>query len=353
MDAALREAVRVAGSMRALARTIGTSHQAIANWDRVPAERVPDVERATGVARHRLRPDLYPEPSGVGGTRTTSSRTIVDDLGEMAADHERRVSAKMAAETQAIFAAANTAWKQEVRSSVEKDPLRRAVQAQAAADTAAAAAAQELRSTEVGHPSEDPLNRVVRRTASRAIHSLLTLDPDILSNHNATLLERRIATFLYEELRQAATMRAHEEARLERARHAEAGRAQESEHQPSNLEAEQVLLGALLADNNVYERVEFLAPEHFADPIHGRIYKAISRRIEAGELADAVTLKAEFEHTGMLEEVGGTAYLARLLSASDGLITGERRVYLTAASERGRAIHNAWLRRQLTKLPGN
>ena len=50
---------------------------------------------------------------------------------------------------------------------------------------------------------------------------------------------------------------------------------------PSNLQAEQALLGALLANNRAYERVsEFLAPEHFADPIHGRIYQAIVRRID-------------------------------------------------------------------------
>ena len=57
------------------------------------------------------------------------------------------------------------------------------------------------------------------------------------------------------------------------------------------------LLGALLANNKAYERVsEFLAPEHFCDPIHGRIFQAISRRVEGGQLADAVTLKGEFEH---------------------------------------------------------
>ena len=76
---------------------------------------------------------------------------------------------------------------------------------------------------------------------------------------------------------------------------------------PSNLQAEQALLGALFANNKAYERVsEFLAPEHFIDPINGRIYQAIARRIEAGQLADPVTLKAEFEHSGILEEVGGT-----------------------------------------------
>jgi replicative DNA helicase len=108
---------------------------------------------------------------------------------------------------------------------------------------------------------------------------------------------------------------------------------------PSNLQAEQALLGALLANNRAYERVsEFLTAVHFADPIHGRIYQAIQRRIESGQLADAVTLKSEFEHSGVLEEVGGTAYLAQLLSSMVGIIN---------AGEYGRAIHDTWLRRQL------
>jgi replicative DNA helicase len=111
---------------------------------------------------------------------------------------------------------------------------------------------------------------------------------------------------------------------------------------PSNDRAEMALLGALLANNRAYERVsEFLAPEHFVDPIHGRIYQAIARRVEAGQLADAITLKAEFEHSGVLDEVGGTAYLAQLLTAMVGIIN---------AGEYGRAIHDAWLRRQLIEI---
>ena len=111
---------------------------------------------------------------------------------------------------------------------------------------------------------------------------------------------------------------------------------------PSNVQAEQALLGALLANNKAYERVsEFLAPEHFADPIHGRIFQAITRRVEAGQLADAVTLKAEFEHSGILEEVGGTPYLAQLLTAMVGIIN---------AGEYGRAVHDTWLRRQLIDI---
>ncbi len=108
---------------------------------------------------------------------------------------------------------------------------------------------------------------------------------------------------------------------------------------PTNMQAEQALLGALLANNKAYERVsEFLAPEHFADPLHGRIYQAIARRCEAGQVADPVTLKAEFEHAGVLDEVGGTAYLGQLLAAMVGIIN---------AGDYGRTIRDAWLRREL------
>ena len=56
---ALRAAVKTAGSMRALAHLIGVTSAAVAQWDRVPAKRVVDVERATSIPREQLRPDLY------------------------------------------------------------------------------------------------------------------------------------------------------------------------------------------------------------------------------------------------------------------------------------------------------
>lgn len=48
------------GSMAELARGLGVSRQALYQWERIPAERVIDVERLTGVRRQELRPDLYP-----------------------------------------------------------------------------------------------------------------------------------------------------------------------------------------------------------------------------------------------------------------------------------------------------
>ncbi|AQS88543.1 replicative DNA helicase [Neoasaia chiangmaiensis NBRC 101099] len=111
---------------------------------------------------------------------------------------------------------------------------------------------------------------------------------------------------------------------------------------PSNVEAEQALLGALLTNNKAYERVsDFLIAEHFADPINGRIFEAIARRIDRGMLADPITMRAEFEHSGLLDEVGGTAYLARLLTAMVGIVN---------AGDYGRAIHDAWVRRQLIDI---
>ncbi|MFT9297621.1 MAG: DnaB-like helicase N-terminal domain-containing protein, partial [Gluconobacter sp.] len=111
---------------------------------------------------------------------------------------------------------------------------------------------------------------------------------------------------------------------------------------PANIAAEQALLGAILTNNKAYERVsDFLEPEHFADSVNGRIYEAVARRIERGQLADPVTMKAEFEHTGVLDAAGGPAYLAKLLTAMVGIVN---------AGDYGRVVHDAWVRRQLIDI---
>jgi DNA-binding transcriptional regulator YdaS (Cro superfamily) len=48
------------GNKSELARRLGVKVQSIQQWKRIPAERVLDVERITGIPRHKLRPDLYP-----------------------------------------------------------------------------------------------------------------------------------------------------------------------------------------------------------------------------------------------------------------------------------------------------
>lgn len=50
------------GSLAAISKTLGVHVASVMRWadGRVPAERVLDVERATGISRHDLRPDIYP-----------------------------------------------------------------------------------------------------------------------------------------------------------------------------------------------------------------------------------------------------------------------------------------------------
>ena len=70
---------------------------------------------------------------------------------------------------------------------------------------------------------------------------------------------------------------------------------------PHNLDAEQAILGALLYDNEVYHRLEVpLRPEHFYDPLHGRIFEVLISLIEKGRLADPVTLHDHFVRDGGL-----------------------------------------------------
>ena len=66
---------------------------------------------------------------------------------------------------------------------------------------------------------------------------------------------------------------------------------------PQNLPAEQNLLGAILLDNSVLERIDDkLQSSHFHDPLHGRIFDTICRLINRGQLANPLTLKTYFSN---------------------------------------------------------
>ena len=112
---------------------------------------------------------------------------------------------------------------------------------------------------------------------------------------------------------------------------------------PHNFEAEQALLGAILVNNAAYQRVaEFLRPEHFADPLHGKLFDSLSRLIERGQVVSAVTLKTYVEQDEAMKAAGGAApYLARLAAAS---------VHVIDAAAFGRTVHDLYLRRQLVDL---
>ena len=111
---------------------------------------------------------------------------------------------------------------------------------------------------------------------------------------------------------------------------------------PTNVAAEQQVIGCLLANNkSVAAIVGILSTEHFADPINGLIFDAIVSRVQAGHLADGVTLMNEFRGAGLLDEVGGTSYLAQLVAA----VVSPR-----MAVEYAMVVRDAWLRRRLIDL---
>lgn len=111
---------------------------------------------------------------------------------------------------------------------------------------------------------------------------------------------------------------------------------------PHNYEIEQALLGALLINNTNYDRVgEFLRSEHFADALHGRIYEAIGRLIQRGQIANVLTLKNQFDRDNALLELGGAQYLTQLTNNTIGIINAE---------DYGRQIHDLFLRRQLIAI---
>ncbi len=86
---------------------------------------------------------------------------------------------------------------------------------------------------------------------------------------------------------------------------------------PNSIEAEQQLLGALLTNNDIYDRVaSIITAAHFYDPVHARIFEVAASRISKNALASPVTLKAFFEEDEGLKELGGTAYLARLAGSA-------------------------------------
>ena len=55
----LAKAIAKVRTITALAEKLGLTAQAVSQWDDVPADRCLDVERATGVTRYELRPDIY------------------------------------------------------------------------------------------------------------------------------------------------------------------------------------------------------------------------------------------------------------------------------------------------------
>ncbi len=111
---------------------------------------------------------------------------------------------------------------------------------------------------------------------------------------------------------------------------------------PHSIEAEQQLLGAILTNNDIYDRVAaIIGPQHFYDPVHARIFETAASRISKNNLASPVTLKAFFEDDEGLKELGGPAYLARLAGSA---------ISAFAVRDYAQMIYDLAIRRDLIQL---
>ncbi|HYD46519.1 MAG TPA: replicative DNA helicase [Phenylobacterium sp.] len=118
----------------------------------------------------------------------------------------------------------------------------------------------------------------------------------------------------------------------------------EPAQQPSNIEAEQALLGALLYDNSAYERLgDNLQGRHFYEPFHGRLFEAVESYIRKGQLAEPILIAEQFQRDPAFEQLGGVRYLADLV---------DRAPPAANAPDYARAIYDLALRRDLIRIGG-
>ena len=93
---------------------------------------------------------------------------------------------------------------------------------------------------------------------------------------------------------------------------------------PYNLQAEHLLLGAILLNNEVLEEVQtFLLPEHFYDPLNQKIYKAILSMAEEGLVISPISLKTRLDPDEAFQASGAEGFLAQLTTMSIALIHSE------------------------------
>jgi len=84
---------------------------------------------------------------------------------------------------------------------------------------------------------------------------------------------------------------------------------------PQSLEAEESVLGAiLLANETINHALEIIGPEDFYREANRAIFQTMVELSERNQPVDAITLTEALRAKGLLEEVGGAAYIAHLVT---------------------------------------
>jgi replicative DNA helicase len=108
---------------------------------------------------------------------------------------------------------------------------------------------------------------------------------------------------------------------------------------PSNIEAEQSLIGSVLVNNDIIDEISnIVSAGKFFDPIHRKIYEVIENLNNKGMIANPITLRNYFENDSGLSEVGGVDYLVKLTRFSSSI---------KQAIDYAKIIHEMYVKREL------
>ena len=112
---------------------------------------------------------------------------------------------------------------------------------------------------------------------------------------------------------------------------------------PSNIEAEQAVIGSVLTSNEIFDDISsIISEQNFYDPLHQKIYSAINNLIYKGMLANPITLKSYFENEK--DDLNVPEYLIKITKFA----TSSRQ-----SIEYSKIIYDMYVRRQLIKISEN
>ena len=111
---------------------------------------------------------------------------------------------------------------------------------------------------------------------------------------------------------------------------------------PSNIEAEQALIGSILVNNDIIDEISNIVNhENFYDPLHSKIYNLIENLHNKGMIANPITLKNSFKNDAALSEIGGTEYLVKLTRFSSSV---------KQSIDYAKIVHEKFVKRELVQI---
>ena len=111
---------------------------------------------------------------------------------------------------------------------------------------------------------------------------------------------------------------------------------------PSNIEAEQALIGSILINNDIIDEISNVVNhKNFYDPLHSKIYNLIENLHNKGMIANPITLKNSFENDAALSEIGGTEYLVKLTRFSSSV---------KQSIDYAKIVHEKFVKRELVQI---